>query len=128
MASKKKQRVSFEEGMQALEGVIAAMSSGELSLEESIKAYEEGLIENIDGMIQKEYIQDILEKIKETDWDGKLKSIKDKLDEKCSYETIKAVIAKNKKGCYNEEESSADVPDSSNNTPQEPSDIETPKE
>ena len=93
-----------------------------------IKAYEEGLIENIDGMIQKEYIQDILEKIKEADWDGKLKSIKEKLDEKCSYETIKAVIAKNKKGCYNEEESSADVPNSSNNTPQEPSDSEAPKE
>ncbi len=44
MASKKRQRVSFEEGMQALEGVIAAMSSGELSLEESIKAYEEGAL------------------------------------------------------------------------------------
>ena len=42
MASKKKQKVSFEEGMQALEGVIAAMSGGGLSLEESIKAYEEG--------------------------------------------------------------------------------------
>ncbi|MBR5288714.1 MAG: exodeoxyribonuclease VII small subunit [Clostridia bacterium] len=42
MASKKKQRMSFEEGMQALEGVIAAMSDGSLSLEESIKAYEEG--------------------------------------------------------------------------------------
>lgn len=42
MASKKKQRVSFEEGMQALEATIAAMSSGGLSLEESMKAYEEG--------------------------------------------------------------------------------------
>jgi len=44
MASKKKQKVSFEEGMKALEGVIEAMSSGELSLEESIHAYEEGAV------------------------------------------------------------------------------------
>lgn len=43
MASKKKQRVSFEEGMQALDGVIAAMSDGSLSLEEAMKAYEEGM-------------------------------------------------------------------------------------
>lgn len=43
MASKKKQRVSFEEGMQALEGVIAQLSEGKLSLEESMKAYEEGV-------------------------------------------------------------------------------------
>ena len=93
-----------------------------------IKAYEEGLVENIDDMIQSEYVQDILEKIKEADWDGKLKSIKETLDEKCSYETIKAVIAKNKKGCYNKEESSSDVPDSSNSIPQEPSDIEAPNE
>ncbi len=44
MASKKKQRISFVEGMQALEATIAAMSSGELSLEESMKAYEEGAV------------------------------------------------------------------------------------
>ncbi len=43
MASKKKQRVSFEEGMLALEGVIASMSEGGMSLEESMKAYEEGV-------------------------------------------------------------------------------------
>ena len=43
MASKKKQKVSFEEGMQALESVIASMSSGGLSLEEAMKAYEEGM-------------------------------------------------------------------------------------
>ena len=43
MASKKKQRVSYEEGMQALEGVIASMSDGSLSLEETMKAYEEGM-------------------------------------------------------------------------------------
>lgn len=43
MASKKKQKVSFEEGMAALEGVIAAMSDGSLSLEASMKAYEEGI-------------------------------------------------------------------------------------
>ena len=89
-----------------------------------IQAYEDGFVENIDNVIQGEYIQKVLEVIKASDWDGKLKSVKEKLDEKCSYNTIKAVIAKNKKGCYNEEESSADVPDSSNNIPQEPSNIE----
>lgn len=44
MASKKKQKVSFEEGMQALEGIIASMSGGGLSLEEAMKAYEEGMV------------------------------------------------------------------------------------
>ena len=43
MASKKKQKVTFEEGMQSLDGVIAAMSDGSLSLEEAMKAYEEGM-------------------------------------------------------------------------------------
>lgn len=43
MASKKKQRVSFEEGVRALEGIIDAMSSSSVSLEESMKAYEEGM-------------------------------------------------------------------------------------
>lgn len=43
MASKKKQKVSFEEGMASLEGLIAAMSDGSLSLEETMKAYEEGM-------------------------------------------------------------------------------------
>ena len=43
MASKKKQRLSFEEGLQALESLIAAMSDGSLSLEDSMKAYEEGV-------------------------------------------------------------------------------------
>lgn len=54
MASKKKQRVSFEEGMQALDGVIAAMSDGSLSLEESMKAYEEGaaLLAQLEEMLR----------------------------------------------------------------------------
>lgn len=43
MASKKKQRISFEEGMQTLESLIASMSDGSLSLEDSMKAYEEGM-------------------------------------------------------------------------------------
>jgi len=43
MASKKKQRITFEEGMLSLDGVIAAMSDGRLTLEESMKAYEEGM-------------------------------------------------------------------------------------
>lgn len=43
MASKKKQRASFEDGIQALEEIIESMSGAELSLEESMKAYEEGM-------------------------------------------------------------------------------------
>ena len=43
MASKKKQKVSYEEGRLALEGLIASMSDGSLSLEESMRAYEEGM-------------------------------------------------------------------------------------
>ena len=54
MASKKKQRISFDEGMQALEGLIAAMNDGSLSLEEAMKAYEEGvaLCAQLDEMLR----------------------------------------------------------------------------
>lgn len=43
MTTKRKDRLSFEEGMAALEGKIAAMNEGKLSLEETMKAYEEGV-------------------------------------------------------------------------------------
>lgn len=43
MMAKRKDRLSFEEGMAALEGKIAAMNEGKLSLEETMKAYEEGV-------------------------------------------------------------------------------------
>ena len=35
-----KKKVTFEEGMQELEELVSAMESGEMSLEESFKAYE----------------------------------------------------------------------------------------
>ena len=43
MTAKRKDRLSFEEGMAGLEGKIAAMNEGKLSLEETMKAYEEGV-------------------------------------------------------------------------------------
>ena len=43
MTAKKKGKLSFEEGMAALEDRIAAISGGELSLEDTMKAYEEGV-------------------------------------------------------------------------------------
>ena len=42
MASKRKQKMSFDEGMAFLDDLIEQMSSGSLSLEDSMKAYEEG--------------------------------------------------------------------------------------
>ena len=42
MASKKKQRVSFEEGMQELDALVEKLSSSELPLEEAIALYEQG--------------------------------------------------------------------------------------
>ncbi len=47
MASKKK--ISFEEGMQTLERLIAEIGTGKLSLEESMKSYEKGM-ELIDSL------------------------------------------------------------------------------
>lgn len=41
MASKRK--VSYEEGMETLERLIAEIGAGRLSLEESMKAYEKGM-------------------------------------------------------------------------------------
>ena len=43
MTAKKKGRPSFEEGMAALEERIAAINGGALSLEETMKVYEEGV-------------------------------------------------------------------------------------
>lgn len=43
MTAKKKGKPSFEEGMAALEKRIAAINGGTLSLEETMKVYEEGV-------------------------------------------------------------------------------------
>ena len=43
MTAKRKGKLSFEEGMAALEEHIAAISGGTLSLEDTMKAYEEGV-------------------------------------------------------------------------------------
>ena len=43
MTAKKKGKLSFEEGMAALEARIAAISGGALSLEDTMKVYEEGV-------------------------------------------------------------------------------------
>ena len=43
MTAKKKGKPSFEEGMAALEERIAAINGGTLSLEETMKVYEEGV-------------------------------------------------------------------------------------
>ena len=53
MTAKKKERLSFEEGMATLEEKIAAISEGRLSLEETMKTYEEGvaLAAQLDGLL-----------------------------------------------------------------------------
>lgn len=43
MTAKKKTKISFEEGMLALEGLTAQLSDGKLSLDESIRTYEQGM-------------------------------------------------------------------------------------
>jgi len=43
MASKKKKILSFEEGMQELGALVEKLSGSELSLEESIALYEQGI-------------------------------------------------------------------------------------
>lgn len=52
MAAKKK--LSFEEQLAALEGLISGLESGGLSLEESMKRYEEGvrLAESLEKELQ----------------------------------------------------------------------------
>lgn len=49
----RKKRPSFEEGMAALEALIDSMNEGELDLERSMKAYEEGmaLVSQLQGML-----------------------------------------------------------------------------
>jgi len=39
----KKKSVDFEQALQDLEGLVTTMEQGELSLEESLKAFEEGI-------------------------------------------------------------------------------------
>ena len=43
MAAKKKPKVSFEMGMKSLEEMVDQMQSGNLSLEEMMNTYEQGL-------------------------------------------------------------------------------------
>ena len=43
LTARKKAKPSFEEGMASLEAMIAAMNEGGLSLEQSMKTYEEGM-------------------------------------------------------------------------------------
>jgi len=38
-----KKKITFEEGMQALEALVQGLETGELSLEDSFKAYEKAL-------------------------------------------------------------------------------------
>ena len=53
MTARKKTKPSFEEGVAALEAMIASMSAGGLSLEQSMKTYEEGmaLAAHLEGML-----------------------------------------------------------------------------
>ncbi len=43
MTAKKKTKLSFEEGMDALDAMTQKLSDGGLTLEDSIKTYEEGM-------------------------------------------------------------------------------------
>ena len=43
MTAKKSKKLGFEEGVQEIERITAAMDSGEMSLDEAITAYERGL-------------------------------------------------------------------------------------
>ncbi|MDO5378014.1 MAG: exodeoxyribonuclease VII small subunit [Clostridia bacterium] len=49
----RKKKPSFEEGMATLEALIDSMNEGELDLERSMKAYEEGmaLVSQLQGML-----------------------------------------------------------------------------
>ena len=42
MAAKKENQPSFEQAIEQLEGIIDRVESGEIGLEESLKAYEDG--------------------------------------------------------------------------------------
>ena len=41
--AKKPTKFNFEEALETLEGLVEAMEEGELSLEESLKAFEQGI-------------------------------------------------------------------------------------
>ena len=56
--AKKSKQISFEEALQALEDITRQLESGSLSLDESIKAYEQ-------GMELKKICQAMLEKAEE---------------------------------------------------------------
>ena len=43
MTARRKAKMTFEEGMEALSQLVAAMDEGKMSLEESMAAYEQGM-------------------------------------------------------------------------------------
>ena len=53
MAAKKRPKVSFEEGMDGLAQLVSRMQSGELSLDEMMAAYEQGmaLADSLDALL-----------------------------------------------------------------------------
>ena len=53
MAAKKRPKVSFEEGMDALTQLVSRMQSGELSLEDMMASYEQGmsLADSLDALL-----------------------------------------------------------------------------
>ena len=53
MTAKKRPKVSFEEGMDELTRLVSRMQSGELSLEEMMASYEQGmaLADSIDALL-----------------------------------------------------------------------------
>ena len=91
-----------------------------------VSAFERGEIESIDCLIHEEYVEDVLRIIEQQEWDGKLRSIKEKLPEECTYISIKSIIAKNKKGLYAKNELSTtenrDVEDESTSREEKHSD------
>ena len=53
MTPKKRPKVSFEEGMDALTQLVSRMQSGELSLEDMMASYEQGmaLADSLDALL-----------------------------------------------------------------------------
>lgn len=53
MAGKRKGKLTFEEGMDALEALVAHMNDGKMTLEQSMKTYEEGmaLVSSLEEML-----------------------------------------------------------------------------
>ena len=67
-----------------------------------IQAYKSGALDNIDSLIQPQYVDGILNVINQPSWNGKLTPVKNEMPEDCTWICIQAVIAKNHKGLYND--------------------------